>query len=196
MQSFTPLLSNKRSSGPVQYRTGNPRGGFPRVWGLPDYVSSSQPVRSHWTLPECRYRPNWLPPTPPEPPDDRRPPPTSYSRTGLSAHSLTLGKHKYVWAFTVPLLYYPGFHRTAVLHVCLSEPHTTRDPHGSPYFSTEHNPPNTCISINTTRCTFYLQHPCVSLKTAATTELPEEAPCHSTHTPTDIAQATHANVII
>ena len=45
-------------------------------------------------------------------------------------HSLTLGIQKYIRAFTVPLLYYPGFYRTAVL--CLSEPHTTRDPHGSP----------------------------------------------------------------
>ena len=123
-------LYSKRSSGPVQYRTGNPRGGFPRVRGLPDYISSSQAaVRSHRALPECRYRPNWLPPTPPESPDDLWPPPTGYSRTALNAHSLTLGIQKYV-RFTVPLLYYPGFHRTAVL--CLSEPHTTRDPHGSP----------------------------------------------------------------
>ena len=108
-----------------------------------DYRTTSRPpnrpVRSYWALPECRYRPNWLPPTPPESPDDLRPPPTGYSRTALSAHSLTLGIQKYVWAFTVPMLYYPGFHCTVVL--CLSEPHTTRDPHGSPYLSTEHNPP-------------------------------------------------------
>ena len=99
-----------------------------------DYRTTSRPpnrlVRSHRALPECRYRPNWLPPTPTESPDDLRPPPTGYSRTALSAHSLTLGIQKYVWAFTVPLLYYPGFHRTAVQ--CLSEPHTTRHPHGSP----------------------------------------------------------------
>ena len=42
--SFTPLLSSKRASGPVQYRTGNPRGGFPRVRELPDYDSSFQPA--------------------------------------------------------------------------------------------------------------------------------------------------------
>ena len=51
--SFTPLLSSKRSSGPVQYRTGNPRGGFPRARGLPDKDSSFQPAGA---LPECRYR--------------------------------------------------------------------------------------------------------------------------------------------
>ena len=37
-------MTSKRSSGPVQYRTSNPRGGFPRVRGLPDYNSFVQPA--------------------------------------------------------------------------------------------------------------------------------------------------------
>ena len=76
-------------------------GNHPRVRELP--------VRSHRALPECRYRPNWLPPTPPESPDDFRPPPAGYSRTALSAHSLTITRlQKCVRAFTVPLLYSSG----------------------------------------------------------------------------------------
>ena len=58
-------------------------------------------------------------------------------------------------------------------------------------------PPNTIpptLVSRLTQDTLYINHPCVSFKIAATTELPQEAPCHFTHTPTDIA--THAHVII
>ena len=108
---LTNVLPDRCSTGPaipgvVSHESGD-------YWTMPR--SFNRPVRSHRAPPECRYRPNWLPPTPPESPVDLRPSPTSYFRTALSAHSLTLGIRKYVRAFTVPLSYCPGFHRTAVI---------------------------------------------------------------------------------
>ena len=84
-----PPLSSKRSSGPVQYRTGNPRGGFPRVRGLPEYDSSFQPAGalSPGAL-RMQISPKLAPTDTPESLDDFRNPPTGYSRTALSAHSL------------------------------------------------------------------------------------------------------------
>ena len=65
------------------------------------------PMRCFRALPECRYHPNWLPPTPPESPDYVRHLPAEYSRKGISAHSLTIAC----------LQICPGFHRTAVIHI-------------------------------------------------------------------------------
>ena len=102
---FLSLPTSKRSSGPVQYRTGNPRGGFPRVRGLPDYNSFVQPGGAlSPSAPGMLISPK-LAPT--DTPDDFRPPPTNYSRTALSAHALTISR----------LQVCPGFHRTAVLNV-------------------------------------------------------------------------------
>ena len=72
-------------------------------------LPSDRPVRSHRALPECRYRPNWLPPTPPESPDYFRPPPAGYSRTALFLRIHSQSRvYKYVRAFTVPLFYTSG----------------------------------------------------------------------------------------
>ena len=128
-------------SGPVQYRTGNPRGGFPRVRGLPDYplpagrcgltghsrnaniaqTGSHRHPRSHPTTSDIRW-------------------PDTPELLSLRIHSQSR-VYKYVRAFTILLLYTsglspyccsrcPGFHSTAVL--LLTELCTNRYPHGLP----------------------------------------------------------------
>ena len=161
----------------MQYRTGavpdrQSPGGFPRVRGLPDYVSSSQPAGA-------------LTPGAPGMPISPKLAPTNTPRSHLTTSGLhrpvtsellsprihshlvyknMSGLSPYrcytVRAFTVPLLYCSGFHRTAVLS--LDESHTTWDPHGSPYLSTEHNPPNTFISIHTTHFTLSITYSSLS----------------------------------
>ena len=129
--------------------------------------------------------PKLAPTDTPESSDDFRPPPTGYPRTALSAHSLTLAHTKYVRAFTVPLLYYPGFHRTAVL--CLTEPHISLTIHRT---QPPPPPPQLWYIDYTTRFTFYLKHPCGSLKTAATTELPPTGSSVSLHTYKNVPRRT------
>ena len=117
-------------------------GWFPTSPGITGLRLSvpGWPVHSHQALPECRYHPHWLPPTPPESPDYVPHPPAGYSQSVLSAHSLTIACSQYVRAFTVLLLYtselspyyfsrYPGVHRTAVL--LLTRLCTNMHPHGS-----------------------------------------------------------------
>ena len=103
---FTQLLPSKRSSGPVQYRTGNPRGGFPRVWGLPDYDSFFQPVGVLSPgAPGMPISPKLAPTD--SPGVTRRLPAFTdrlYPNCSLCAHSLTLAYTISVRAFTVLLL--------------------------------------------------------------------------------------------
>ena len=121
------VLPDRCSTGPAIPGVVSHESGDYRTMTL----SPNRPVHSHRVLPECRYRPNWLPPTPPESPDDFRPPPAGYSRTALSAHSLTITRLQNMSGLSPYHCYIrPGFHRTAVL--LLTELCTTRDPHGSP----------------------------------------------------------------
>ena len=137
MQSLTPLLSNKRCSRPVQYRTGNPRGGFPRVRGSLDYVSFSQPAGA--LSPGAPGMPISPKLAPTDTPGVTRRPPTftdrllpnrslyafthtwytktcpGFHRTAVILSRLSLYRCYAVRAFTVPLLCCPGFHRTAVI---------------------------------------------------------------------------------
>ena len=110
------VLPDRCSTGPPIPGVVSHESGDYRTTSRPP----NRPLRSHRALPECRYRPNWLPPTSPESPDDRRHPPTvTPELLSLRIHSHS---QKYVLAFTVPLLYYPGFHRTTVILSGLS-PH-------------------------------------------------------------------------
>ena len=109
------LYANSSTVSLTPFRTGAvPDRQFPGWFP----TSSVTTVRSHRALPECRYRPNWLPPTPPESPDYFRPPPAGYSRNALSLciHSQSC-IYQYVWAFTLPLLYTSGLSPSAVLDV-------------------------------------------------------------------------------
>ena len=104
-----------------------------------------------------------LPPTPPESPNDFRPPLAGYSRTALSAHSLTITCLQNLSGLSPYCCYiHPGFHHTAVLLRTIHH-------QGSTWISlnihrTGSPPPaNTCISIHTTRFTFYIQHVSLSI---------------------------------
>ena len=127
----------------------------------------------------------------------------------LQNRSLCTVAHNRVFATMSGLSLYccsncPGFHRTAVLGVrafivllFYSYPNYAQAgiPMDLPIY-----PPNTISQhlYNDSNNTLYRLNKssmCLS-QTAATTELKQEAPCHFTHTPTDIAQATHAYVII
>ena len=111
---------------------------------LPDRCSTGPAIPGA----ECRYCPNWATTDTPESPDYLQHLPAGYSRTALSAHSLTIaylqicpGFHRTavlcVRAFTVLLFYVSGLSPYCVLF--LSELYTNRYPHGSPYLFTEHN---------------------------------------------------------
>ena len=114
--STVSLTSFRCSTGPAIPRVVSHESGDYRTTTLPP----GRPLRAHRALPECRYRPNWLPPSPPGSPNYFRHPADGYSRTALSAHSLTI----------TCLQICPGFHHTAVL--LLTEVYTNRYPHGLP----------------------------------------------------------------
>ena len=91
-------IPDQQSPEAVSHQSGDYRTtDLPPCW----------PVRSYRALPECRYCPNWATTDTPESPDYLRHLPAGYSRTVLSAHSLTIAY----------LQRCPGFHLTAVLRV-------------------------------------------------------------------------------
>ena len=125
-QSF--LHSHSSTVSLTSFQTGSvldrqSPGWFPIIHESGDYrtmtLPSGRPVHSHRALPKCRYRPNWLPPTPPESPDYFRHPPAGYSRTALSLCAFTHNRMSTNMSGLSPYCCYtrPGFHRTAVLDV-------------------------------------------------------------------------------
>ena len=119
LSCLTNFLPDRCSTGPV----GNhPLGLLVRTTNLPP----CWPVRSYRALPECRYCPNWATTDTPRTPNYLRHLPARYSRTALSAHSLTIaylqrcsGFHRIVVigvrAFTVLLFYsYLNYTQTGI----------------------------------------------------------------------------------
>ena len=178
---FLSLLSSKRSSGPVNHRTSNPRGGFPQFRGLPDFDSFVQLAGA--LSPGAPGMPISPKLAPTNIPGVTRRIPASTGRilpNTLCAFTHNHASTKYVWAFTVPLLYSSGL---SPYH-CSTRNRTIHH-QGSTWISlTIHrtqSPQHLYIDSHNTLYFLY-NLPCVSLKTAATTELPQEALCHFTHT--------------
>ena len=142
----------------MQYRTGNLRGGFPRVRGLPDYDSFIQPVGA--LSPGAPRMPISPKLAPTDTPGVTRRLPASTGRLlpncSLCAFTHNHASAKYVRAFTVSLLYLSGLSP----YRC-STPNRTIHHQVSTWISLSNYPPNTippntCISIHTTRFTFYI----------------------------------------
>ena len=127
----------------MQYRTGNPRGGFPQVRGLPDYAYYSQPagVLSPGD-PGMSILPKLA--TTDTPGVTRRLP----ALTDWLFPNCSLCAFTHTWYIKIC----PGFHRTAVLlsglsPYCCSMPMTHRQ--GSTWISLtirRTQSPNTCIN--------------------------------------------------